>query len=199
MLASRVTTVLLATAIAALLVALAAGALRPEPVRATDTTALLVTDRPGLLVCVASLDPAVPRGELHRRVRDGLTRVAGHPDFAAAGLARRSVEVHEGCDSAPTVERPEFRPGDRLGAPHAVDRPSRYRLLVFAAPAARTAALFGGRPAAVTAHEVLCANGTCPVVTSAAYLAPAALADDALLDRTLTEGVGLRPTEPRNP
>ena len=67
--------------------------------------------------------------------------------------------------------------------------------MVFVAPADRMAAAFEDRDPALTAQEVICAAGTCPVVTMAAYFSPASLSDVEAVDRTLIEGIGLRPSD----
>lgn len=191
-LVSSLFTLVLTAALALLVIALAGEQGDGGPDQVTDANALLVTSRTGLRVCVESLDSGIEPAIVRDRVHAGLARISRHPDFAAAGLGRRPVDVHEGCSAAPTIDQPGYRSSSRLGAPVAVEKASPYRLMVFVAPAGRMAAAFQDRDPALTAQEVICGAGTCPVVTMAAYFSPASLFDAEAVDRALTEGVGLR-------
>jgi len=194
--ASGLFTVVLTATLALLVVTVAVDRGDHERDRVTDSTALLVTSRAGLQVCVESLGSGIEPGTVRDRVQAGLARVSRHPDFSAAGLGRRPVDVHEGCSAVPSIDQPSYRSSSRLGAPVAVVEASPYRLMVFVAAPDRMAAAFDDRDPAVTAQEVMCEAGTCPVVTTAAYFSPASLFDTDALDRALTEGVGLRPVVP---
>lgn len=198
---SRLTTVVLATIVALLLTALVLNWGGQQQDRPTSATALLTTGRTGLQVCVESLGADLAPQAIRERVQESLTRVGQHPDFVPAGLGRRPVEVHQGCQAVPSIDQPGHRSSSRLGSPVEVTEASPFRLMVFVLAPSRMATAFDQRDPVVNAQEVMCETGRCPVVTSAAYFTPATLADTELLDDTLTEGVGLRrldqPTSPQ--
>lgn len=190
-------TMILLLALGAAIAALVSGlgmALGYPGGRATNTTALLATNRDGLKVCVESLVPGVDRQTIRGRIQGGLTSVANHPDFQAAGLGRRAVVVDAGCPAPPTIADPQYGSSRRLGRPTSVTEPSPYRLFVFVATVEQIAQAFGDRPQHITAQEVLCEKDLCPVVTTALYVTPEELGDRDVLALGLTEGVGLLPT-----
>lgn len=196
---SRLTTVVLAAIVVLLLAALVLDRDGQGLDRPTDATALLTTGRNGLRVCFESRGTDLAPSAVRAQVQAGLARVSRHPDFTSAGLGRRPVEVHDGCRAVPSIDLPNYRSSSRFGAPVAVTSASPYRLMVFVVPPGRMATAFDGRDPAVSAQEVMCDAGRCPVVTTAAYLSPATLADSELLDRALIEGIGLRQLDESTP
>lgn len=208
LLASRRLTVvlLLGTALAAVVLLAGTRLVRAQaPVRVTDTTALLTTNRTGLKVCVAPAVPDAARPALQPQlqgaqdqVRAALAQVARHPDFQPAGLGREPLVVDAGCPAPPTIADPRFTSGGVLGAPARVATPSPYRAFVFVALPEQLAPAFLGRAPRTTAQELLCEGKRCTAVTAAVYLTPDELGDRAVLERSLTRAVGLIPVgEPR--
>lgn len=161
-----------------------------EPPR-IDNIALMTTNRPGLKICVESLVPGVDNRMILGQVRSAMTNVAKHPDFQRSGLGRQPLVVDTGCSAPPTITDPRYHP-DMLGAPARVTEPSQYLLFIFVATPDQLAQAFSWQPRLVP-QELLCDGDVCNEVTGALYLTPAELTDRAVLERGLTQGVGLWP------
>jgi hypothetical protein len=163
-----------------------------EGIHFSSDTALLVTNRDTLKICVESLVPGTTAGSILAGVRDGLPRLTAHPDFQRAGLAQGQITVDAGCPAPPTIADPRYDPTDMSGRPAVVATPSDYRLFIFFAPADQLDAKFTWEPR-LTPQEVLCNGTMCQEVTTAFYLTPEELRDRATVERGLIQGVGLWP------
>ena len=161
-----------------------------EPDKPT-VSMLLTNNRTQLNVCVHSLVPGMDNEETRGLVESALAQVRKHPNFKAARLDAADPAVDAGCPAPAQLGSPNW--DAKLGAAPIVTTASSYRLFVFVADVEQLSIAFGGRVPRTTAQEILCEGEQCSEVTTALYVTPSELRNQAASIDALTHGVGLLP------
>lgn len=161
----------------------------------TTQDALLVTDRAALQVCV-ELDPALEgrSEELVDALRAELAALElSHSDWKKAGLGRAPMRVQRGCPGKAMPSARLESKGAQVG-PGLSLRPSPFRTFIYVLDEPRAQQVLGEEQAIRARAELMEVSDHQMVeVSTALVIRASAIGTEALRERWLPMGVGLKP------
>lgn len=165
----------------------------------TQDSALLVTDRDRLRLCI-ELAPAAARTapQVSDALLQALRRLRQHPDWERAGLGSETPAPELGCPGA-RLPAATLKV-DQIVGPGRTTVPGPHRTAVFVLDDATARAVLGPRRAAFATFEFMCLPGPnahqCMEVTRALLARQDFVTTPEFVDTYLTLAIGLRPLTP---